>query len=111
MWEKWEAGEQPARISLGLLPSGPDPVGEHCACCQPPGRYMGRLAGNGNPAWLRARYARRLRVVRAPGGGSAPQGLSPSFHHPVHEVRKGLNPPLHTTRQLIPDPDKPTLEL
>src|SRR4029453_1874096 len=28
--------EQPAKRSLGLLPSGPDPVGEARACCQPP---------------------------------------------------------------------------
>ncbi len=31
-------------VSLGLLPSGPDPVGEGCVHRQPPARYMGDLA-------------------------------------------------------------------
>jgi hypothetical protein len=35
-----EGWQQPAKISLGLLPSGPDPVGEHNACTNLPGRYM-----------------------------------------------------------------------
>ncbi len=38
---KWEADRQPVKISLGLLPSGPDPVGEHNACRQPPGAAYG----------------------------------------------------------------------
>ena len=32
-----EGWQQPAKISLGLLPSGPDPVGEHNACANLPG--------------------------------------------------------------------------
>jgi hypothetical protein len=32
----------PNRSSLGLLPSGPDPVGEWSVHCQPPGFYIGR---------------------------------------------------------------------
>ncbi len=42
-----EGWQQPAKISLGLLPSGPDPVGEHNACANLPGRYMVGLKGNG----------------------------------------------------------------
>ena len=34
--------EQPAKRSLGLLPSGPDPVGEGRACRQPPSAVYGR---------------------------------------------------------------------
>jgi len=30
-------------VSLGLLPSGPDPVGEGCVHRQPPARYIGYL--------------------------------------------------------------------
>ena len=37
---KVEGWQQPAKISLGLLPSGPDPVGEQNACANLPGRYM-----------------------------------------------------------------------
>ena len=29
-------------VSLGLLPSGPDPVGEWCVHCQPPSTYLDR---------------------------------------------------------------------
>src|SRR5882724_1005229 len=32
---------QPVPVSLGLLPSGPDPVGERHVRRQPPGRYIG----------------------------------------------------------------------
>ena len=35
----------PNRSSLGLLPSGPDPVGEWSVHCQPPGLYIGRTKG------------------------------------------------------------------
>jgi hypothetical protein len=38
----WEADERPEPRSLGLLPSGPDPVGEWLAHRQPPGPYIGR---------------------------------------------------------------------
>jgi len=34
---------QPVPISLGLLPSGPDPVGERYVRRQPPERYIGVL--------------------------------------------------------------------
>src|SRR5581483_6511366 len=34
----WEADERPEPRSLGLLPSGPDPVGEWLVHRQPPGR-------------------------------------------------------------------------
>ena len=46
---KVEGWQQPAKISLGLLPSGPDPVGEHNACHQPPGRDM--WEGRENCKW------------------------------------------------------------
>jgi hypothetical protein len=39
-YEQVEGWQQPAKISLGLLPSGPDPVGEHNACANLPRRYM-----------------------------------------------------------------------
>ena len=38
----WEADERPEPRSLGLLPSGPDPVGEWLVHRQPPGCYIGR---------------------------------------------------------------------
>src|SRR5262249_57906309 len=36
MRERWEADERPEPRSLGLLPSGPDPVGEWLVHRQPP---------------------------------------------------------------------------
>ncbi len=41
----WEADERPEPRSLGLLPSGPDPVGEWLVHRQPPGSYIGREGG------------------------------------------------------------------
>jgi len=41
----WEADERPEPRSLGLLPSGPDPVGEWLVHRQPPGDYIGRGGG------------------------------------------------------------------
>src|SRR6516164_1562924 len=38
----WEADERPEPRSLGLLPSGPDPVGEWLVHRQPPMPYIGR---------------------------------------------------------------------
>src|SRR5690242_3887930 len=38
----WEADERPEPRSLGLLPSGPDPVGEWLVHRQPPVTYIGR---------------------------------------------------------------------
>jgi hypothetical protein len=46
----WEADERPEPRSLGLLPSGPDPVGEWLAHRQPPGPYIGRGGGESNMA-------------------------------------------------------------
>src|SRR5580692_11035798 len=42
---RWEADERPEPRSLGLLPSGPDPVGEWLVHRQPPGDYIGRGGG------------------------------------------------------------------
>src|SRR6185437_8582972 len=39
----WEADERPDPCSLGLLPSGPDPVGEWLVHCQPPAAYIGPI--------------------------------------------------------------------
>ena len=41
----WEADERPEPCSLGLLPSGPDPVGEWLVHRQPPGLYIGPNRG------------------------------------------------------------------
>ena len=43
---------QPVPISLGLLPSGPDPVGERYVRRQPPARYMVVLLQIGKSGWL-----------------------------------------------------------
>jgi hypothetical protein len=40
--ERWEADERPEPRSLGLLPSGSDPVGEWLVHRQPPDPYIGR---------------------------------------------------------------------
>jgi hypothetical protein len=45
----WEADERPEPRSLGLLPSGPDPVGEWLVHRQPPGDYIGRGGGESKP--------------------------------------------------------------
>ena len=37
----WEADERPEPCSLGLLPSGSDPVGEWLVHRQPPAAYIG----------------------------------------------------------------------
>src|SRR5215831_16609926 len=39
----WEADERPEPRSLGLLPSGPDPVGEWLVHRQPPATYIGPI--------------------------------------------------------------------
>src|SRR5262249_30345452 len=39
----WEADERPEPRSLGLLPSGPDPVGEWLVHRQPPPTYIGPI--------------------------------------------------------------------
>jgi hypothetical protein len=48
----WEADERPEPRSLGLLPSGPDPVGEWLVHRQPPITYIGR----GRPESKRGRF-------------------------------------------------------
>src|SRR5262249_39126396 len=40
----WEADERPEPRSLGLLPSGSDPVGEWLVHRQPPASYIGPIA-------------------------------------------------------------------
>ena len=50
----WEADERPEPRSLGLLPSGPDPVGEWLVHRQPPVTYIGR----GRPESKRGRFRR-----------------------------------------------------
>ncbi len=46
---RWEAGQRPARFSLGLLPSGPDPVGEWNVHRQPPAPYIGHREADYKP--------------------------------------------------------------
>ena len=54
---RWEADERPDPCSLGLLPSGPDPVGEWLVHRQPPGTYIGRTGGESKQA-ARSAHAR-----------------------------------------------------
>src|SRR5690349_21891456 len=49
---RWEADERPDPCSLGLLPSGPDPVGEWLVHRQPPGDLY--RANNGGKQGRRA---------------------------------------------------------
>ena len=56
----WEADERPEPRSLGLLPSGPDPVGEWLVHRQPPAAYIGCGMGesklgvkSAKPLWKR----------------------------------------------------------
>ena len=51
-------------VSLGLLPSGPDPVGEWCVHRQPPGSYLDQSA-----AFERKADSRPGPVSRGPSGG------------------------------------------
>src|SRR5262245_35947 len=46
MRERWEADERPEPRSLGLLPSGPDPVGEWLVHRQPPASISAQRNGN-----------------------------------------------------------------
>src|SRR3546814_11388948 len=45
---RWEAGNDPNGISLRLLPSGPDRVGEAPVRHQPPAPYISHRAGQFN---------------------------------------------------------------
>ena len=49
---RWEADERPDPCSLGLLPSGPDPVGEWLVHRQPPAFYIGRMGVESKPGWF-----------------------------------------------------------
>ena len=40
---------QPAPNSLGLLPSGPDPVGEGCVCRQSPTLFIAETPADDSP--------------------------------------------------------------
>src|SRR5215470_6692801 len=57
MRERWEADERPEPRSLGLLPSGPDPVGEWLVHRQPPVPISAQRNENasGGEAWSTAR--------------------------------------------------------
>jgi len=50
MWMGGRLTSDPNRSSLGLLPSGPDPVGEWLVHRQPPGLYIGPGQGESKPA-------------------------------------------------------------
>ena len=62
----WEADERPDPCSLGLLPSGSDPVGEWLVHRQPPGPYIGRMAAESKfgPAAVHAAVASKWRRHR-----------------------------------------------
>src|SRR5437899_2969947 len=63
MRERWEADERPEPRSLGLLPSGPDPVGEWLVHCQPPVPISAQR--NENASGGGARSTARLETVGA----------------------------------------------
>ncbi len=63
--QRWEADERPEPRSLGLLPSGPDPVGEWLVHRQPPGLYIGR-GGSESKRTPRPRAARHHPVREWP---------------------------------------------
>jgi hypothetical protein len=51
-------------VSLGLLPSGPDPVGEWLVHRQPPALYIGRSGGEG-------KRSRKFRIIVPQIGGDS----------------------------------------
>ena len=55
-------------VSLGLLPSGPDPVGERYVLRQPPGAYVDHVAAGrkGRPA-EDLHFRRRLKLLNCLG--------------------------------------------
>jgi len=88
---KWEADERPEPRSLGLLPSGPDPVGEWLVHRQPPGPYIGRanreskltipllpfaVANGGEGRKTRSR-SRAALFVRAPSFSASHESFAP----------------------------------
>src|SRR5579863_4062978 len=77
----WEADERPEPRSLGLLPSGPDPVGEWLVHRQPPGDYIGRGGGESKRRSFGG-FARALECAQAaktgPFGWSSMTPLSPT---------------------------------
>src|SRR6185437_15510857 len=80
----WEADERPEPRSLGLLPSGPDPVGEWLVHRQPPGRYIGRAGRESKLAPL-LHPPPRSAAKRSGGGG--PSGASDSERRMVEGAR------------------------
>src|SRR5438094_8836408 len=79
MRERWEADERPEPRSLGLLPSGPDPVGEWLVHRQPPACISAQRNENasGGEAWSTApleqigRASCREGVEHSGDGGAA----------------------------------------
>ena len=49
MWEKARGWQRPVKVSLGLLPSGPDPVGEEHVRANLSGRYIGQVWARRKP--------------------------------------------------------------
>src|SRR5882672_7522871 len=75
----WEADERPEPRSLGLLPSGPDPVGEWLVHRQPPGpisaernENASRRRARSTVASTRSDHARALEKFRNGGEGFVP---------------------------------------
>src|SRR5262245_25107233 len=65
MVERREAGQRPASGSLGLLPSGPDPVGEGYVRRQPPARIILRMSPRYQPMRYCAAFVHSARCTLA----------------------------------------------
>src|SRR5262249_58779767 len=62
--ERWEADERPEPRSLGLLPSGPDPVGEWLVHRQPPASISAQRKENASRGRARSTPGSSLGAVR-----------------------------------------------
>jgi hypothetical protein len=79
----------PCRGSLGLLPSGPDPVGEWLVHHQPPGFHIGNRAGNCKGGIGEATRRRRAEPEQG--------GTIPSM---TYFIRNGRSPHMPGTRYM-----------
>src|SRR5271166_68577 len=77
----------PNRSSLGLLPSGPDPVGEWLVHRQPPGFYIGRRARESKQG-RDFRPAGRRRAVSVSAMRRRPKHLRPK---PTTKFRRSIH--------------------
>ena len=110
----WEADERPDPCSLGLLPSGPDPVGEWLVHRQPPGTYIGPKGAESKQRVHRHPGARAQRAE--PGIHSRPTAAMDSdsraigcagndvdkFARVLHKIESNLVPPPATRADTVP---------